>query len=187
MSMFAFPARLIRPAAVLPTPTPVADGLTALTLPLDAGVPARIALDGSRALILGLALGQARRYLDEDPAAVVLDSHAGAGTGPDAELPRDADQPVARLSLVDGATLGDTVPVVAGMPWTLQVAGAASVRLVVDRLVLTAGSVRSPGRYGSTITLRWADARTAGNAGPALSTGDPTIPRIARIRLWKGI
>jgi hypothetical protein len=178
-SMDGLPAVLARPAAVLPPAgkPATAPGETVLRIALDAGVPARIPLAGDRALVLSVGPGRARCYLDADPATVVI----AIGTTPvpatDPTLLRNPDVPVARLTLLDKATLGDSAPVVAGVATTLTVGGRAAVEFTVDGLTVTAGSLRSPGQYASSITLRWRDVQPAGNAGPPLATGDPTIPR----------
>jgi hypothetical protein len=172
------PALLTRPTAVLPPVTPPAApaGELTLRLPLDGGVPARVPLAGDRALVLSFGPGRARRYLDADPAAVVV-AIGGSAAITDPSLLRDPDAPIPRLTLLDKATLGDSVPVVAGVAMTLTVGGRAAVAVTVDALTVTAGSLRSPGQYGSALTLRWRDLKPASDAGPTLATGDPTIPR----------
>ncbi|MFL6139705.1 MAG: hypothetical protein ACJ74O_18180 [Frankiaceae bacterium] len=186
--MDGLPALLNRPAAVLPPAGPAATvpGETVLRIALDSGVPARIPLAGDRALVLAAGPGRARCYLDADPAAVVIAIGAvtGSATAPPAApaLLRNPDALVPRLTLLDRAALGDSVPVVAGVAMTLSVGGRAIVEVTVDALTVTAGSLRSPGQYGSSMTLRWRDLTPAGNAGPPLATGDPSIPRPRLLR-----
>jgi hypothetical protein len=91
---------------------------------------------------------------------------------------RDPAVPGPRLTLVDGGTIAGTMAVVPGVPQRLGLGSAAAVEVVVDRLVLTAGSLRSPGSYGSRITLRWRDLRTAPDAGPPPATGDPALAQL---------
>lgn len=170
------PSQLIRPAAVLPDPVAAADGLQSLTFALDGGIPARIPLSGTRALVVGAGLGQARRWLDLDPATVVLDLSAPV----DLSGYADPDEVVARLTLVEGSTLGETAQACQGLPLWLSAGGRVCVEVVVDSLVLTAGSLRSPGQLGSSITLRWRDVPPADDVGPVLATGDPSIPRSMR-------
>jgi hypothetical protein len=179
-SMDGLPALLTRPAAVmLPVDRPTTPaGETVLRVALDTGVPARIPLAGDRALVLAVGAGRARHHLETDPAVVVLALGTGTVTpAVDPGLFRNPDVPIPRLTLLDKATLGDSVPVVAGVATTLTVGGRAAVEVTVDALTVTAGSLRSPGQYGSSITLRWRDVQPASNAGPSLATGDPTIPR----------
>jgi len=179
------PALLTRPAVALDEPRNTAppEGLSALRYPLDTGVPARIPLAGDRALILAVGLGQARRLLELDPAAVVIGPSAASSV--DADIDRDPDQPVARLTLVAGEAIGETCAVVPGRSCRLAVAGATLVELVVDRLVITAGSLRSPGEYSSFIELRWRETERASAAGPLLREGDPGIPT-SLLAAWHG-
>lgn len=179
------PALLTRPTAALDEPRTSAplEGLSALRYPLDAGVPARIPLAGDRALILALGLGQARRLLELDPAAVVIGPTAASSL--DTDTDRDPDQPVARLTLVAGEAIGETCAVVPGRSCRLAVAGATLVELVVDRLVVTAGSLRSPGQYSSVIELRWRETDRASADGPVLGEGDPGIPT-SLLAAWHG-
>jgi hypothetical protein len=174
--MNGFPALLTRPADALPAVPPSTAELTTVRFALDNGVPAKIPLAGERALVLSVGAGRARFYLDADPAAVVLAIGAAAPPA-DPTLARDPDLPVARLSLLDSATLGDSVPVVGGVAMTVAVAGLAAFEVTVDALTVTAGSLRSPGQYGSSIALRWRDLHPSSNAGPPLATGDDAIPR----------
>jgi hypothetical protein len=181
--MNGLPAVLTRPTAVLPdiqaapVPGQMAEA-TAVGIALDNGVPALVPLSGDRALVLSVGLGQARRLLDADPADIIV--AAGTATVPPADPSawRDPDAPIARLSLLDGATLGDSVPVVAGVAAALTVAGRAVAEVTVDAITLTAGSLRSPGQYGSSLTMHWRDLQPAADAGPPLATGDDSIPRL---------
>lgn len=182
--MDPLPPLLTRPAALLAevapdvlADAPPAAGETTLRQALDSGVPARIPLTGQRALVLAVGLGKARELMDADPSAVAVDLVA-AGTPAEP----DPDRPVARLTLLDGATLGDTVRVVAGVRSTLAVAGGAAVEVVVDDLTITAGSLRSPGQYGSSIALRWHAIGTAPDDGPPPAPGDPSLPRFT---VWR--
>ncbi len=172
------PALTAVPAAVLPEPVPGGGPVYAsVTLSLESGVPARIPLDGSRTVLLAVPLGQARRWLDDDPRNVVLDtSLSRAGSIPPGPA-LDLDRSGPRLTLLQGSVLGDTVALVPGQPVVLTIAGLAVVEVVVDSLILTVGSLRSPGQYSSSIQLRWRDLHPAGNSGPDLTRGDDSIPR----------
>lgn len=158
---------LLPDAAAAPVP-----GETTLRQALDAGVPARLPLSGQRALVLAVGLGKARELMDADPSVVVIDLAAG-----DPDAAPDPDQPVARLTLLDGPTLGDTLRVVAGVRIPLAVGGGVAVEIVVDTLTITAGSLRSPGQYGSSVRLRWRPVGTAPDDGPPPAPGDPSLPR----------
>jgi hypothetical protein len=88
-----------------------------------------------------------------------------------------------RLTLVVSGAIGETVPVVLGVPFRLAgppgsapPPGAAVVEVTVDRLVITAGTLRSPGRFGSLLSLRWRDLTPAPDEGPLSPVGDPGIP-----------
>ena len=169
------PALISRPAGdVVPAPLPgTASGPErSVREDLAAGVPARVGLDATRALLLAVPLGTARAVLDADPLAVVYDSAAPQG----ATQLRDAAAAWPRLTLLLGGAAGDTVPVVPAVPVRLAVGATAAVEVTVDRLVLTAGSLRSPGRFGSRLELRWRLIGPAPDAGPPAAVGDPSIP-----------
>ena len=59
----------------------------------------------------------------------------------------------------------------------LMYAGAVVSALSLIVGLLTVGSLRSPGQYGSGIAFRWRDVRPGADAGPWLATGDDSIPR----------
>jgi hypothetical protein len=175
--MDGLPALLTRPVAVLPAAQPRAAPDSTTSFSLDNGVPARIPLSGDRVLVLSVGLGRARALLASDPASVVVTAGTTAVPPADPLVLRDPDVPIARLSLLEGAALGDSVPVVVGIAVTLSVSGRSVIEVTIDAITLTAGSLRSPGQYGSSVTLRWRDLPPAGNAGPQLATGDDSIPR----------
>jgi hypothetical protein len=140
---------------------------------LPDGIPARLALDGTRVLVLAIPLGTARPLLDADPRTVVVDDRAIAAAPPDRRAPLDLPRP--RLTLIADGRIADTVAVVPHVPLSLGDGLRSVVEVIVDRLVLTAGSLRGPGRFGARITLRWRDLLIAGNTGPAPIPGDPAL------------
>jgi len=170
----ALPALINRPlqdVAVPPDP-----GSQVVRLELSSGLPTRVDLDPTRALVLTVPLGMARAVIATDPSAVVFDT-AVANPG-DSAATRDHGGAWPRLTLVVNGGIGDTVPVLLGVPFRL--AGTdATVEVIVDRLVLTAGTLRSPGRFGSQLSLRWRDLTLASDDGPPRPVGDPGIPRTA--------
>jgi hypothetical protein len=148
---------------------------------LAAGLPARVDLDGDRSLVLAVPLGVATGVLAADPMTVVFDT--GVPNPSDLTALRDSDGAWPRLTLVLTGAIGQTVPVVLGVP-VRRVAGAAAgvaavVEVTVDRLVVTVGSLRSPGRFGSQLTLRWRDLTLAPDTGTPAPVGDLSIPRLA--------
>ena len=178
--MNVLPALVTRPLAdayadaldpAAPPPPDPARSLVDSELP--DGIPARLPLDGSRLLVLAVPLGSARPLLDADPRTVVVDDQAFAATPPDDRAQLDLPRP--RLTLIAGGRVADTVAVVPHAPLVLGDGLHSMVEVTVDRLVLTAGSLRGPGRFGARITLRWRDLLTAGNAGPAPVPGDPAL------------
>ena len=178
--MNGLPSLLTRPPVLLAAPADASlppgvalAPVTAVRLPLDSGLPARIPLTGDRVLVLAVSLGRARELLAADPAAVVVTLADSGSLAP----VRDPDQPVARVTLLDGSTIGDSSTLTRDVRLTLGVHGAASVELVVSALTVTVGSMRSPGQYGSSIAFRWRDVRPGADAGPWLATGDDSIPR----------
>jgi hypothetical protein len=176
--MADLPALIARPDAVLPNSSGVEGPVYAsLTISVDTGVPARIVLDGSRTVLVAVPLGQARRWMGNDPRTVVVDSSTAAAPMTPPGVGRTLDQPGPRLTLLEAGAVGDTAAFTPGLPTILTMGGRAVVEIVIDSLTLTVGSLRSPGLYGSSIQLRWRDLRPAGNTGPALSLGDATIPR----------
>lgn len=164
----SLPSQLTRPDCVLPERPAPFDGRTVLDVPLDGGVPARIALDADRTLVLAVQLGEARRWMAEPPDAPFTERGA-------------------RLTLLEAGAVGDTAPVTVGTAVSLGRNGAASVEVVVDTLTLTAGCLRGPGRFGGRIALRWRDLTRAPDTGPPPSPGDPAIPQLTRrlMRWWR--
>jgi hypothetical protein len=140
---------------------------------LPDGVPARLALDGSRVLVLAVPLGTARPLLDADPRTVVVDDRAIVAAPPDRRTPLDLPRP--RLTLIADGRIADTAAVVPHVPLGLSDGPRSVVEVIVDRLVLTAGSLRGPGRFGARITLRWRDLLIASDTGPAPVPGDPAL------------
>jgi hypothetical protein len=140
---------------------------------LPDGIPARLALDGTRVLVLAVPLGTARPLLDADPRTVLVDDRAIAAAPPEERAPLDLPRP--RLTLITDGRIADTVAVVSHVPLLLGDGPRSVVELIVDRLLLTAGSLRGPGRFGARIVLRWRDLLTAGNTGPAPIAGDPAL------------
>ena len=140
---------------------------------LTDGIPARLTLDASRSLVLAVPVGVARAWLDADPLAVVVDDAAVAASPPGERVPVDLPRP--RLTLVVDGHIADTVVVVARVPVRLGDGQRALVELVVDRLVLTVGSMRGPGRFDSRIAFRWTDLTEADATGPAPVAHDPAL------------
>ncbi|WP_410672481.1 hypothetical protein [Amycolatopsis sp. cmx-4-68] len=168
----SLPALISRPLPAV-APPPADPGARVLRQELTAGLPARLDLDAVRGLVLAVPLGVARAVLAADPSAVVF-STAEPG---DSTAFRDPAAAWPRLTLVVTGAIGTTVPVVAGVPVRLAgPPGTAAVEVTVDELVLTAGSLRSPGRFGSRLSLRWRDLALASGDGPAHPVGDPGIP-----------
>lgn len=144
---------------------------------LVSGLPARIDLDAARSLVLAVPLGVAGVVIAADPSAVVFDT--GVANPPDVTAPRDRGAAWPRMTLVVTGTIGETVPVLLGVPFRLAGPGPAVVEVVVDQLVIATGSLRGPGRFGSRLALRWRDITLAPDAGPPPPLGDPSIPRPA--------
>jgi hypothetical protein len=151
-------------------------------LELSAGLPVRIDLDPALGLVLAVPLGVAGAVIAADPSAVVFDTGSDTGTGT-AAAPRDCGAAWPRLSLVVNGGIGETVPVVLGVPFRVAgpagaaaPPGPAAVEVIVDELVLAAGSLRGPGRFGSRLSLRWRDLTLAPDAGPPPPLGDAGIP-----------
>ena len=173
--MNGLPTVLTRPA-VLDTQAAAPDpAAVTVQSALDAGIPARNPLTGDFSLVLSVGAGQIRRYTDADPAEVLV-AIGGPAQEPDPDAYRDPDAVIARLTLVSAATLGDSAPVVLGQPVVIGIGGRVVVEVTVSALTITNGSLRSPGQYGSTVTLTWRDLRPAPDSGLALPFGDPSIP-----------
>ena len=177
--MTALPSVLTRPlpGGTGTTPAPDDGAQQSVQLNLTAGIPAVIALDAGRSLVLAVPLGMAGPLLAADPLAVLVDT-GDASYQPAPGEQRDPMAPGARLTLIVGGAIADTGAVMAGVPLRLGAGLAAAVEVAVDRLVVTAGSLRAMGDYGSQITLRWRDLRTAPGTGPPPVTGDPALTQL---------
>lgn len=140
---------------------------------LPDGVPTRLALDAERLLVLAVPLGTARSLLDADPRTVVVDDRAVGSGPPDKRAPLDLPRP--RLTLIVDGRIADTTAVVPHVPLRLADGARTVVEVIVDRLVLTSGALRGPGRFGSRVTLRWRDLLLASDTGPAPTPGDPAL------------
>ena len=176
--MPTLPAFISRPDASLPAAEPVAGPAYAtVTLALDSGVPFRIPLDGTRSLLLAVPLGQLRRWMGDDPSTVIVDTTVTSLPVTPPGPTRNLDNVGPRLTLLLSGAVGDTTSFATGSPATLTMNGQAVVEVVVDELTITVGSIRSPGQYGSSISLRWRDLHPAPNSGPPDAVLDPSIPR----------
>lgn len=166
--MPTLPALINRP--LLDTATPTDPDLVVVRQELSSALPARIDLDTTRGLVLAVPLGVARAVMAADPATIVFDTAAVVAA-------RSYDATWPRLTLVTGGAIGTTAPVVPGVPIRLAPASpSATVEVIVDQLVITAGTLRSPGRFGSQLVLRWRDLAPAPDEGPPPALGDPSIP-----------
>jgi len=175
--MPALPSVLTRPLPDGAATAPDDGTQQSVQLNLTAGIPAVIALDAGRSLALAVPLGVAGALLAADPLATLVDTGDPAYQPAPGEQ-RDPMAPTARLTLIANGAIADTTAVVAGIPLELGTGSAAAVEVVVDRLVVTAGSLRAMGDYGSQITLRWRDLRTAPSTGPPPVTGDPALVQL---------
>lgn len=160
--------------ALDPAPPPAAEPpRTTVDSELPDGVPTRLALDATRVLVLAVPLGIARPLLDADPRTVVVDDRAIAAAPTGESAPLDLPRP--RLTLIADGHIADTAAIVPHVPLLLGDGDRAVVEVIVDRLHLTSGALRGPGRFDSRITLRWRDLLTAGDTGPAPTPGDPAL------------
>jgi hypothetical protein len=176
--MDVLPALLTRPLvdayadALDPAPPGAAEPpRTTVDSELPDGLPARLVLDATRLLVLAVPLGAANPLLLADPRTVVVDDRA-AVPAPES-VPLDLPRP--RLTLIADGHVADTTAIVPHVPLPLADGARAAVEVIVDRLLLTSGALRGPGRSGSRITLRWRDLLTADDTGPAPTPGDPAL------------
>jgi hypothetical protein len=173
MTSPVLPALISRPLFDVPVlPGPDEPPPQVLKQELTSGLPVRVDLDGARSLVLAVPLGVARSVLSADPQAVVFDTRAAV----DPAVARDPGAAYLRLTLLSGGVIGETVPVVAGVPFALRLGAVAAVEVTVDLLVVTIGTLRSPGQFDSRLALRWRDLGPAPDTGPPRPTGDPGIP-----------
>lgn len=179
--MNALPALVTRPLidayadalAADAGPAPAEPDRVTVDTDLGDGIPARLPLDGTRSLVLAVPLGVARSLMDADPRTVVLDDGTFAATAPGVTVPVDLPRP--RLTLVADGRIADTVVVIPHRPLWLGDGGAAAVEVIVDTLVVVAGTLRGPGRQQSRLVLRWRSLQAAGDTGPGVVPGDPAL------------
>jgi hypothetical protein len=139
------------------------DGFTVVDDRILQGLPHFVPLAGELRLAVLVPTGLVRHWLDADPTLVV--THSTRETEPKAvedEPPGSAEEPAARLVLMDGSVPVASAALTVGRRITLPETGAAGVRVdvVVLGWDLRAGSLRGPGNFGSRITLAWRSADT---------------------------
>jgi hypothetical protein len=135
------------------------------TEPLVAGLPQTIVLDADVSLALALPNGLAAQWLDADPQALVsssrreLEPHAPGGEPAGAVL-----RPPLRLLLLVRSAPVAAVPLVAGLRRLVpDDGGPAGVRVELEIVgwEVRAGTLRSPGDFGSFVDLAWRRADSA--------------------------
>jgi hypothetical protein len=136
---------------------------------LTSGLPQTIVLDGDVSLTLTLPTGVALQWRDAEPLALVSSS--------DVELEPytpDPGEPVGavrraplRLLVLAGGRPVAAVPLVAGLHRTVPDQGGPDgvrIELEVARWEIRAGTLRSPGDFGSFVELAWGRADRGGDA-----------------------
>ena len=116
-----------------------------------------------------------------DRIAVVAGATRGAGRGIAAALGEAGATVICtgRSTRAEGPTHSDydrpeTIEETAEL--VTRLGGTGVVEVIVDLLLVTAGSMRSPGQFGSRVTLRWRPLDAAPSTGPPPTRGDPGIP-----------
>ncbi len=136
------------------TPPPLDDRFTTVTQTLTQGLPATIPIDNQITLVLQLPTGLGAAWRDADPAALVSASDwQTAAVGPPAKLARAA----LRLEVRNNNRTSAVVPVVAGNRALVSDGSTPGVsyEIAVLAWAVYAGSMLSPGDFGSTITFAW--------------------------------
>lgn len=143
---------------------------------LTSGLPQTIVLDGDVSLAVTLPNGLALHWRNAEPQALVssslveLEPHTPDPGEPVGTLRR---APLRLLVLVRGLSVA-AVPLVAGLHRTVPDDGGSDgvrIELEVRRWEIRAGTLRSPGDFGSFVDLAWrrADAGTDAFEPPALN------------------
>jgi hypothetical protein len=143
--------------------------LTPVTEVLTSGLPQTVVLDGDVSLALTLPTGLALQWRDADPTALVsssvveLEPYTSDPSEPVGAVRR---APLRMLVLVAGRTVA-AVPLVAGLHRTVPDQGGPDgvrIELEVARWEIRAGTLRSPGDFGSFVELAWRRADQGGDA-----------------------
>jgi hypothetical protein len=158
------------------TRLPIPAGLARSRQILVRGVPFAWPLDLELGLVLIVPAGDAVRWRDADPTAIVADSDLDDAPN----LPGDPESPrraPARLLVRRGRDVLAAVPLVAGL-WRVLPDGDADqsiVELYIVGFRLAAGTLRGAGDYGSFVEVAW---RRVGRGTPAF-TPPPIDRRVA--------
>ena len=158
------------------TRLPIPAGLARSRQILVRGVPFAWPLDLELGLVLIVPAGDAVRWRDADPTAIVADSDLDDAPN----LPGDPESPrraPARLLVRRGRDVLAAVPLVAGL-WRVLPDGDADqsiVELYIVGFRMAAGTLRGAGDYGSFVEVAW---RRVGRGTPSF-TPPPIDRRVA--------
>jgi hypothetical protein len=157
-------------------PSPLPETMTALAEPLAAGLPQTIQLDRDVSLVVVVPSGLAVTWRDAasaDPVSSAADELAPAQRDPAAPVGA-VDRAAPRLFVLLRGTLVASAPLVAGSRRSLPDDGGAQGQLVELAILgwdIRAGTLRSPGAFGSRLELAWrrSDGAAASFEPPAIN------------------
>jgi hypothetical protein len=185
----------MRPISVLPyltsEPATVApEGFTLVDAPITRGLPHRFMLDQRIRLTLLVPHGLAHEWRDADPQAVVSASDDERARSTAAQIARHSEiaRPPVRLMVEVDTVLQESVAVVVGSGLSTPGIGSETrgvkLELVILSWLITAGSMRSAGDYGSRIRLAWR-ARGRGVDSFGIPPVNPNIvPRLEQAQVF---
>jgi hypothetical protein len=170
-------SRYLVPAAAPPPP----DTFTTTSLPIAGGLPFTHAVDARWSVTLRYPTGVARRWLDADPHEVVS-SDIPERTAVAAD-PSDPGRDPVRLTVALDRSTRATIPLTAGLR-TFVVGGGtppAALELIVVSWTITAGTVKGPGDFGSSLQLAWRDGAEAVEVFATPPVSPPVLERLPRL------
>lgn len=155
---------LVLPLPERPDLRPAPEGMTVLETELQSGLPARIPLTPELTLVVSVATGAPRVWMQLPPATIVFDSTTEGRPRTGAINPGENALSL-RFLLLAGTRLIGTAAPRTGMRQLLPDIGAPRIEFALLQCVMTAGAVRGLPLTGARLRMAW--RRHERRTGPA--------------------